>query len=148
VEDRPGDWAASLPRASADRLRALAMPAVLVAIASLGVYRSATLDQSSWQGASFGMFATYDNRTSRTVAVTLVEADGARRVTLPEALRDDATRLTVVPTDGAAETLAREVLARADDATAVVVEVQRLKLDADDGLRITTVPIASGEVRR
>lgn len=124
------------------------MPALLAAVAALGIYRSATLDQSSWQGASFGMFATYDNRSSRTVVVTVTRPDGPARATVPSSLRDDATRLSVVPTDGGARALARSVLAVADDATAVQVEVWRLVLQSDDGLTVRTEPLASGSAER
>ena len=138
------DPAASATRLAAspgpDRLRAAALPVLLVIIAGVGVFRSATLDQSSWQGASFGMFARYDNSTSRVVLVTVDRPEGRVRVRLPGSLKDDAERLLVVPTEGAARALAAAVRERIDGsgARSVVVEVWRLRLRAeDDHLRAT-----------
>lgn len=149
MEDERSSWAAPLPRGVGDRVRALALPALLVAIATLGVVRHIAVEQSSWQGATFGMFATYDNRTSRTIVITLTEPEGERRVAVPPELRDDARRLGVVPTEAGARALARRVLALADDATAVSIEVWRLDLDDDEaGLRIGTDVITSVRVQR
>lgn len=132
-----------------DRVRALAVPSLLVAIAALGVYRSATLDQSSWQGASFGMFATYDNGSSRTVIVTVTGPDGVARMGLPASLRDDATRLREVPTDDAAASLAARALKFApDDATRADVAVWRLVLHQEAGLTVRTAALASGSAER
>lgn len=136
-----------------DRWRALAMPALLVVVATFGVARSIGLDQSSWQGASFGMFATYDNRTSRHVRVTVDGAghDQPVRARLPPELEDDAERLRVLPTDGAARRLAAETLERvpASKGERVMVEVRRLKIDPEGGgLRVSVAPLAFGEARR
>lgn len=116
-----------------------------MAIATLGVVRSATLQQSSWQGASFGMFATYDNRASRTVVVQVAESGTQRRVRLPSDLEDDATRLTVVPTDDAARRLAEEVLDLVPGADEVEVDVWRLQVRTTKGaLLVTTSGLAHG----
>ena len=130
--DREDAWAAPIPRAAADRLRALAVPVLLLLVAALGAHRSATLQQSSWKGASFGMFATYDG-PSRSVRVTASGPEGPYRVSLPDSLRDDANRLRIVPTQGAAEAMARAVLdlGASEGVTAVRVEVVRVVLDAD-----------------
>ena len=125
------------------------MPALLVAIAALGVYRSATLDQSSWQGASFGMFATYDNRSSRAVIVHVADGTERRQLAIPTELEDDAERLRVVPTDGGAVDLAREVAAALAEAgtpfDGVEVEVRRLVVErSDDGLEVRTRRLARG----
>ena len=137
----------ALPRSGADRARALAIPALLAAIALFGVFRSITLDQSSWQGASFGMFATYDNRSSRTVRVTVQDGTDRHLASLPAELHDDATRLLVVPTDGAARDLAEEALRLIDPraAATVVVEVRRVRVRDDDaGLSLRVEPMARG----
>lgn len=139
-------WAAPLPPRPGDRLRALAAPVLLAAIASLGVARAVTLDQSSWQGASFGMFATYDNDVSRIVRVYVEGPGGSVRSILPASLKDDATRLRVTPTESAAAALARQTLAvvRHDGATDVLVEVWRIHLDDLDGvLHLRTELLAS-----
>ena len=127
------------------------MPALLVAIATLGAFRSVTLEQSSWQGASFGMFATYDNVTSRAVRVRVDRPGGPLSVAVPTELEDDAVRLRVVPTDAGARRLAAALLRRpdAEGAGRVVVEVWRLRLRQDDGrLRATSERIAAGEAVR
>jgi hypothetical protein len=151
VDDHSSGWATPLPRSLRDRLRTLAPPALLVAIASLGVYRTSNVDQSSWQGVSFGMFATYDNTVSRIIRVTIDGPGGSYRADLPADLRDDATRLRVVPTDAAAAQLARAVLPRVagDGATGVRVEVWRLRLRSREGvLRLHLEPLAAGEAAR
>lgn len=140
-------WATALPRSRGDRVRSLALPVLLVAIATLGVHRSVTLDQSSWQGVSFGMFATYDNTVSRIVRVTVIGRDGPARVTLPGHLRDDAERLRVVPTSGNADRLARAVmtLVRPQGASRVNVEVVRLRLrDVGGRLTMSLEPLVVG----
>ena len=129
------------------------MPALLVVVATVGVVRSVTLHQSSWHGASFGMFATYDNVSSRTVRVTLDGAGGASpvRVQLPAALEDDAGRLEVVPTDAGARRLAAEILERvpADRARRVLVEVWRVRVRDEGGdLRLGAEPLARGQASR
>jgi hypothetical protein len=151
VDDHSSGWATPLPRSLRDRLRTLAPPALLVAIASLGVYRASTVDQSSWQGVTFGMFATYDNTVSRIVRVTIDGPGSSYRADLPADLRDDATRLRVVPTDAAAAQLARAVLPRVagDGGTGVRVEVWRLRLRSREGvLRLHLEPLAAGEAAR
>jgi hypothetical protein len=144
-------WEASLPHGWGDRLRAVAAPALLVAVATLGVHRSITLDQSTWQGASFGMFATYDNSVSRIVRVTIDDPSGAKRATLPPDLRDDDLRLRVVPTAPGARRLARSVLERVrdDGAERVTVEVWRLRLrDRAGHLQLRMERIVSGVATR
>lgn len=116
------------------------MPALLVVVAVVGVVRYHTLGQSSWRGVSMGMFATYDNETSRVVEVTVENAGGATRVSLPPDLADDRDRLKVVPTDGAARRLATAVLASAQPAgaTRASVTVWRLHLDDRGGDLVAT----------
>ena len=105
-----------------------------------------TLDQPSWQGASFGMFATYDNRSSRTVTVTVTEPERTYRASLPAALRDDAERLKVVPTDAHAEALAEAALelVRDEGASRVLVEVRRPVIREDESLTLRFETIATG----
>jgi hypothetical protein len=127
------------------------MPLLLVTIATLGVLRHVTLDQTSWQGASFGMFATYDSRPSRAVIVTTTHGTDRTRVAVPAELEGDAERLRVVPTDGGAVDLARSVAAALVRAgtpfDGVEVEVRGLVVQrADDGLEIRTRRLADGAV--
>ena len=130
-------WAAPLPRRPGDRWRAVAPVVLLSSIALLGIYNHIDHAQSSWRGASFGMFATYENHVSRVVLVTVTGADGRAQLRLPPDLRDDARRLRVAPSQGAIDRLARRVLARerGGGATSVEVELRALDLDAGaDGL--------------
>lgn len=122
------------------------MPLLLVVIAAVGVYRSVTLDQSSWQGASFGMFATYDNVPSRTVVVRAIGPSGSARIAVPHDLQDDAVRLRVVPTDDRAAALARSLTGRTESAgaTRIEVEVWRIALEDRDGLHLRLEPVARG----
>ena len=149
VDEGAGDWAAPVPRGRSDRLRALAPAVLLVVVALVGVRHHVVRDQSSWQGASFGMFATYDNGNSREVVVTVDRGDGPARVTLPKDLRDDAQRLTIVPTEGGADALAGAVLERVEgEDTSVRVEVRRLVLDDDGTLRAHLETIVDAEASR
>ncbi len=140
----------SLPASGRDRAKALAAPLLLATVALVGVVRSATLDQSSWQGASFGMFATYDNDVSRTVVVTASLPDDPARVALPSHLHDDARQLQVVPTDARARRLAQATLrdATQDRATRVHVAVLGVRLQDDGVLTLRFEQLASGEAQR
>lgn len=122
---------------------------MLVAVAVLGVYRHVELNQSSWQGASFGMFATYDNISSRAVAVSASDGEDEAPLALPDALADDVTRLKVVASDRNAARLARDALASAPpEITTVTVEVRRIVVSIDDGLTIHVEPLARGSAAR
>jgi hypothetical protein len=124
-------------------------PAVLlVLIAALGVRNHVVRDQSSWQGVSFGMFATYENNVSRVVVVTVDRGAGPTRVSLPESLADDVRRLEVVPTDGATSSLARSVLDLVDGHATVEVSVRKVVLSGDDPLELRYELLASGEAIR
>ena len=144
MPDEEDRWAVPLPSTWGDRARSLALPILLVAVASLGVYRSVTLEQSSWQGASFGMFATYDNVSSRAVIVRLIGPDGPTGLALPPGLDDDATRLEVVPTDRGARDLARKVSERPLPEGSTAVEVDVLRIVVTDDLHLRFERIASG----
>jgi hypothetical protein len=149
VDEGAGDWAAPVPREPSDRARALAPAVLLVVVALLGVRNHIVRDQSSWQGASFGMFATYDNRTSRTVIVEVDSGEGPERIDVPPDLEDDAERLKVVPTEGGAGAMAAAVLERIDDDHATVtVDVRRVVLDDRHGLEVRVEPIVEARASR
>ena len=135
MDDGTAGWVAPIPRRRGDRLRSLAPALLLLVVALVGVRNNVVRDQSSWQGASFGMFATYENGVSRTVIVTVEEDGDTKRVALPADLEDDAERLAVVPSRGAARSLAESVLAKLDTPAPVHVEVRALDLDDDGGLQ-------------
>jgi hypothetical protein len=149
VDDPASEWAAAIPSGRSDRLRAIAPVVLLVVVALLGVRNHVVRDQTSWRGASFGMFATYDNDVSRRVIVSVDRGDGVQRVGLPDDLRDDVRRLRVAPTSGAARALARAVLERVPEGPATVrVEVRGLSLDAGESLRAHLETIVDAEASR
>jgi hypothetical protein len=135
--------------APGDRARAIAPAALLLVIALIGVRNHVVRDQSSWQGASFGMFATYDNRVSRVVIATLRQDDEVTRLAIPADLRDDARRLTVAPTGGGARSMARAIVSRVEGDSTVRIEVRGPALEHDaDGLELRLTVLAEGEASR
>lgn len=115
-----------------DLLLSVVAPLLLVCVALLQVYRVNTLDQSSWSGAGFGMFATIDNETYRLIRGYVVEPAGEQRVVLPGELTRQAFEVRVVPTDSRVRALAeawRERAAVGDQPFAV--EVWTLDFDSD-----------------
>ena len=109
-------------------------PAVLlVVVAIIGVRNHIVRDQSSWQGASFGMFATYENHVSRLVVVTVTGPDGsfraraARRTwrTTPGGSRVAPTRRR------GSDRLAEAVAERVGDQGATEVEVALWRIELD-----------------
>jgi hypothetical protein len=141
------EWSAPLP-AGADRWRAIAPAVLLAVIALMGVRNHIVRDQSSWQGAGFGMFATYDNDSSRVVAVSIDGGDGPQRVRLPDSLDDEVLRLKVVPTGDGADALARRVLELVDGPADVQVTVRKVTLSGDDVITLRYEVLASGEAGR
>jgi hypothetical protein len=147
VEARSDDWSVPLPPRP-DRWRAVAPAVLLAVVALLGVRNHSVRHQTSWRGASFGMFATYENDVSRVVVVVLDKGDGPTRVTLPDSLADDVLALRVVPTDAHAAELARAVLDLVDGPARVDVTVRKIVLSGDDQLTLRYRPLASGEAHR
>jgi hypothetical protein len=70
------------------------------------------------------------------VVVTVEQAGATTRVGLPDDLADDAERLAVVPTHGAARSLAEAVRAELGAPATVHVEVRAIDLDDDAGLDV------------
>jgi hypothetical protein len=91
-----------------ERLAAWAVPTLLLAVAGLQMGRAAVLDQSSYAGFGFGMFATYENELSRWTEVTATMMDGTEVSVRPDAALDLAVQ--EVPTDSNVEALAASVL--------------------------------------
>ena len=56
----------------------MAVPVLLTGVAFLQIGRAAVLDQSSYAGFGFGMFATYENELSRWTEIHVTDADGDR----------------------------------------------------------------------
>jgi hypothetical protein len=114
-----------------DRWRIWIAPALLVVVALTQIWRVHELDQSSWSGAGFGMFATIDSETFRPVRGWVVDDEGSRPVALPAELERAAFELQVVPTEDRARALAerwRDLVAKGRGR--FVVEVWRLQFDS------------------
>jgi len=83
--------------------RRAAVPCALVVVALVQQHRARTLDQSSWIGCGFGMFATLDNHVSRFI---LPAPDGvAWRSETAELLQ----RVLVIPTQANLDRLHQHV---------------------------------------
>lgn len=91
-----------------DRALTWFVPVLVVVVAAIQIGRAHTIDQSSWSGAGFGMFATYDSEQHRFVLLEVERPDGRREV-IPAPARRPALEAEVVPTRDA-------LLAVADDA--------------------------------
>lgn len=91
-----------------DRVLVLLVPALLLVVAGVQVVRAHTVDQSSWSGAGFGMFATYDSELHRFVLLEVERPDGSTDV-VPAPVRRPALEAEVVPSRAL-------LLAVADDA--------------------------------
>jgi hypothetical protein len=132
------------PWSRKDRILAVLVPALLATIACVQIARVHTLDQSPWSGAGFGMFATIDGETTRSIHGVVVSGDETTEAALPENLRRSAFELAVVPTESATDELAErwaEELDLPDDAH-LVVSVRSVDIDQD--LRLTTDVIVEG----
>lgn len=120
-----------------DRMLALIVPAVLVLVVTLAVVRYHRVDQSSWQGIGFGMFATYEYTPARTARV-VATVDGERtEVGVPGDMRDRLERVLVAPGDDDAVELARMLLDR-HGASALELQILGHSVrSTDDGLEIS-----------
>lgn len=63
-------------KTSRERVAITAIPVLLIAVALLQIGRAAILDQSSYAGFGFGMFATYENELSRWTELSAVDDEG------------------------------------------------------------------------
>jgi hypothetical protein len=109
---------------------------LLLAVAAFQLVRVVTLDQSTWIGGGFGMFATYDYDDTRVVTAWY-EAPGSRPAVTSSISTDLLLRARVVPSEANVRAIAEAVLESGEvpaNATAVVVEV-RGRLLQDDTLR-------------
>jgi hypothetical protein len=121
------------PRAASPRWAVLVVPALLLAVAGFQVVRVVTLDQSTWIGGGFGMFATYDYDDTRVVT-GWYEAPGSRPAVTAPISTDLLLRARVVPSEANARRVAEAILETGEapaGATAVVVEVRGRELVDD-----------------
>jgi hypothetical protein len=84
---------------------------------------------SPWKGGGFGMFASLDGESFRTLRVFVEAPDRSEEILLPASLRKLGTKVQVFPSDGMIARLVREVAARQREAdqpvSCVRVEVWR-----------------------
>lgn len=116
-----------------DLLLSLVVPALVCLVAVVHTVRVDSSDLSTWSGAGFGMFATIDGETTRTVR-GFVDVDGVEEeVPLPSSLERAAFEVAVLPTSERAERLAERWADELDLTDArVSVEVRRIAFDGDD----------------
>lgn len=128
-----------------------AAPLVLVVVAVVQIVRVHTLDQSSWVGVGFGMFATYESEQTRFVQATLTLDDGAVvAVSVPDGEGDLVREVLEVPTDANAERLATVVAAAHPEATEVAVVVHGIDVVVVDAgerrLDVSRIDLAHARV--
>lgn len=118
--------AAARPRGTG---ASVVVPVVMLLVAAIGTWRHHALDQTSWRGASVGMFARVDapaNRLVRgVVEVPRTEGGGTGRVLRhpPRELSSTAERALVTPTDHNLRQLAAAWETTVDEGRLVRVEV-------------------------
>lgn len=97
-----------------DRALALLIPLLMTLVAGVAIYRYHQVDQSSWQGVGFGMFATYEYTPARAVRLEVVTAGVVSRPPVPPGLEDEVERVLTAPGDDHTRALAQVVLERLD----------------------------------
>lgn len=111
---------------------AVIVPTIMVLVAALHAVRVVRFDQSTWQGAGFGMFATYDFDGTRTVVAVASVRGGEVLVPLDHVDRRLIRRVLVAPDDATLETIAEAARdAVPAGADRLVVEVRGPVLDGD-----------------
>lgn len=120
---------------------------LVVAVAAIAILRYNTLDQSSWQGVGFGMFATHEYDLSRVVQAVAVVDGVSGEVPLPAGSDQLRERALVTPGGDALRQIAERILAETG-ATSVTVTVSGHDVEPGSGglavglrrLRSVTVP--------
>jgi hypothetical protein len=123
----------------------LLVPALILAVAAVHAVRVMTLDQSSWKGGGFGMFATYDHEVTRAVVILVDRGDGFEVADPGPDDGDTQARLRALPRERDVTAYAHTVLSRLPDARRVVIEVRGHHLD---GTRLSFPVLSSGEASR
>lgn len=115
------------------RAAAAVVPLVLLSVAALQIARVVAIDQSSWQGAGFGMFATYDFDDTRAVVAIAVGEDGSGELLPVEPIGIDRyRRARVTPTDEILREIGRRLVPTAPAGTQRVrIEVRGPRLEGD-----------------
>lgn len=109
------------------------VPALVVAVWLNHWFAVERDDLSTWSGAGYGMFATYDNEDTRFVLGKYFDGDGAHTATPPPALADLAFAARVLPTDERVRALAEAWLRLLpEDTRGLSVTVVGPRLSGDD----------------
>lgn len=111
------------------------VPIVVAVCALVSIIRYHTVQQSSWRGGSYGMFATYEAAQARTV-IALVADGEPMLIPIPDDLRTLADRAEVVPGGHAPVELADALAERTDAPVRVEVRGHDVRGDTSEGLRI------------
>ena len=100
-------------RSRRDRVLALLVPAMLVAVATSQVVIASTTDLTPWRGGGFGMFSTTDNHDQRFLRITAVTdsgdsvpVDARELLQTGSPVRDEFIRARARPTTGNLDALA------------------------------------------
>jgi hypothetical protein len=138
----------------------LVAPALLVGVALLQYRNVAVDDESTWSGVGFGMFATFDNESSRAVNIR-VTVDGDALPASSAVLGERAFNLRTLPSASevraAAESLLREEwrvvdgiavpAEEGDPASVVSIEIVGLQMSGTPAEPVvSTKPIRAVEV--
>ena len=112
------------------------IPLLLVVVACLQIGRAAALDQSSFAGFGFGMFATYENRLSRWIDVEVATSDGETTFVAP----DPGTAFAAldVPTESNLRRIGAEALAATPEAAQATVTLWTIDVR---GRPMTVTPV-------
>ena len=101
-------------------------PLALVAIALTQIALAHVAALSPWKGGGYGMFSTTDHGGARRVRIVALTGSGERRGPIPPLLTNRVFRTRDLPTAGALEGLAREVVRRASPP---LVDVARVRIE-------------------
>lgn len=109
----------------------LIVPLIATVFAGVAVVRYHALDQSTWRGASFGMFASYEYEQGRYLRALVVDDDGTHQVAVPPDLDELRRRAITVPGGPAPREMARALRVRTG-ADQVVVEIRGHDVEISD----------------
>ena len=95
---------------------------VVVAVLQISLARMGPL--SPWKGGGFGMFASLDGESFRTLRVLVEAPDRSEEILLPTSLHTLGTKVEMFPSDGMVARLVREVTTREREADRPVSRVR------------------------
>ena len=110
--DRRSRWLAAVPAL------------VLIVVAALQISLARRGPLSPWKGGGFGMFASLDGGSFRTLRVFVEASDRSEEILLPASLHTLGTKVELFPTEGMVARLVREVAAREREAGRPVSRVR------------------------